>query len=174
MVDRSTTMPIPTISRMRAWGWGPRVSNGIDTMRSGAGNAGAVRVAGDVGGGNRHLVHRGNCDGTEPQEFRDGITRERALELLRTDAGTAERAVRTQVTVDLTQSQFDALVSFTFNVGVGAFRRSTLLAELNQGNYDEVPTQLRQWTRAGGRVVRGLERRREAEVELWSNGNYGG
>src|ERR1700756_2482697 len=82
-----------------------------------------------------HLVHLGPTDGSEAPELCAGITRQQALELLRTDAHTAAEAVRTRVTVPLSQPQFDALVSFAFNVGAGAFAGSTLLRLLNAGEY---------------------------------------
>lgn len=97
------------------------------------------------------------------------ITRSEAEKLLREDLGTAEDAVNKLVEVDLTQNQFDALVSFTFNVGAGAFKRSTLLKKLNAGNYDAVPVELMRWTRGGGKVLTGLVKRREKEAEMWKN-----
>lgn len=115
-----------------------------------------------------HLVHPGPCDGSEPAEFRRGITQARALALLRDDVATAEAAVNASVRVPLNQNQFDALVSFVFNVGTGAFKRSTLLRLLNAGDYDAVPAQLARWTRASGVELPGLVRRRAAEARLWS------
>ena len=119
-----------------------------------------------------HLVHRGRCNGSEPAELRAGITRERAAQLLRSDAAVAVAAVRDSVAVALTQAQFDALVSFTFNVGAGAFRRSTLLARLNAGRHEAVPAQLRRWVTASGRTLPGLVARREAESRLFTTGHY--
>ena len=119
-----------------------------------------------------HLVHHGRCDGSEPEEFRRGISRERALELLQADAERAADAVRRGVQVPLTQEQFDALVSFVFNVGGGAFADSTLLRELNAGNYDAVPPQLARWVKAGGQTLAGLVRRRAAEGRLFAEGAY--
>lgn len=116
-----------------------------------------------------HLVHRGPCDGSEPQEFRNGITQERALEMLRQDASSRAADVNAAVSVELTQNQFDALVSFVFNMGAGAFRDSTLLRELNKGNYDEVPNQLARWVHADGEVLEGLVTRRQEEAELWGS-----
>jgi lysozyme len=121
-----------------------------------------------------HLVHQGNCNGSEPADFRAGITEERARELLRADAAQAVQAIRTGVTVDLNQAQFDALVSFAFNIGNGAFRDSTLRRRLNDGEYDAVPSELARWVRGGGQVLPGLVRRREAEGRLFSQGSYGG
>lgn len=117
-----------------------------------------------------HLVHHGRCDGSEPAEFRRGITRERALELLLEDAAQAADAVNGSVRVPLNQHQFDALVSFVFNVGVGAFGESTLLKKLNEGRYQDVPKQLDRWVKAGSRTLEGLVRRRKAEGELFAEG----
>lgn len=93
------------------------------------------------------------------------ITERGAEELLRQDLAWCEEAVRTGVKVPLTQNQFDALVSFVFNVGAGAFKRSTLLRLLNQGDYDGAASQFQRWNKAGGQVLKGLTRRRKAEAE---------
>ena len=69
--------------------------------------------------------------------------------------------------VDLTQNQFDALVSWTFNLGWGALSSSTLLKVLNDENYKGVPEQIKRWNMAGGKVLDGLVRRREAEALLF-------
>jgi len=95
------------------------------------------------------------------------ITEAEADAILRRDLGSIERDVEKAVTVRLNQRQFDTLVSFVFNVGIGAFRKSTLLKKLNASRYDEVPSELMKWTRAGGRVVQGLVNRRKAEADLW-------
>ena len=72
-------------------------------------------------------------------------TNEKVMDVFRVDVGTSEDAVNKSVKVDLTQNQFDALVSFVFNVGVGAFKASTLLKILNLGNYDEAAKQFDRW-----------------------------
>ena len=72
------------------------------------------------------------------------------------------------VKVPLNQNQFDALVSFVFNVGNNAFRDSTLVKVLNAGHFDQVPTQLRRWIRDNGKIVKGLINRREKEIALWN------
>lgn len=95
------------------------------------------------------------------------ITEAEAEAILRRDLGSIERDVAKVVTVHVNQRQFDTLVSFVFNVGIGAFRKSTLLKKLNASRYDEVPSELMKWTRAGGRVVQGLVNRRKAEADLW-------
>lgn len=95
------------------------------------------------------------------------ITEAEAEAILRRDLSSIERDVQQAVKVPLNQRQFDTLVSFVFNVGIGAFRKSTLLKRLNAKDYDAVPSELMKWTRAGGRVVQGLVNRRKAEADLW-------
>jgi lysozyme len=119
-----------------------------------------------------HQVHQGKCDGSEPKEFRDGITKKRGLDLLRKDAGTAGDEINRSVEVPLNQTQFDALVSFVFNVGTGAFRDSTLLKRLNDRRYDDVPKQLNRWVFSGGEKLESLVRRRRAEGRLFREGEY--
>jgi lysozyme len=120
-----------------------------------------------------HLVHHGPINGSEPEEFKRGITRERAIELLQDDAQTAASEIARSVKVDLQQNQVDALISFAFNVGNGAFRDSTLLRLLNGGDYASVPAQLNRWTKASGRTLPGLVTRRKAEGALFRDGDYG-
>jgi len=103
-----------------------------------------------------------------PVQYANGLTDQQALDLLSQDVGPAETSVNNGVKVALNQNQFDALVSFTFNVGGGAFASSTLLKVLNQGQYDQVPDQLRRWNKAGGKVVQGLVNRRTNEINLWN------
>jgi GH24 family phage-related lysozyme (muramidase) len=119
-----------------------------------------------------HLVHMGACNGTEPQEFKRGLTQGEAESLLQEDAQKAADAVRSDVHVPLNQQQFDALVSFVYNLGAAAFASSTLLRDLNARNFGAAPGQLRQWTHAGGKVLPGLVARRNAEAELFSSGRY--
>lgn len=95
------------------------------------------------------------------------ISHEEAEAMYYRDVMVAERCVRTKVTVTINQNQFDALVSFVFNVGCGAFGRSTLLRHLNQGDHPTASKEFTRWNRAGGRVVRGLKVRREAEQMLF-------
>lgn len=98
----------------------------------------------------------------------DICTQEEADEWLRTDVGTAERCVNNSVRVTLSQGQFDALVSFVFNLGCAALRNSTLLRKLNDGDDDGAAQQFMHWNHAGGQVVAGLTRRRQAEMELFT------
>lgn len=97
------------------------------------------------------------------------ITQLKADQLLGQDLGAYIEAVDDSVKVPLNQNQFDALVSFCFNVGVNAFKTSTLLRVLNQGNYSEAANQFMRWTNAGGRKVQGLVNRRKAEKELFKS-----
>lgn len=99
----------------------------------------------------------------------DVITASQAERLLRLDLRQAEQTVLTQVQVPLNQNQFDALVSFIFNVGAGAFRRSTLLRRLNTHDYAGAASELLRWVHAGGVRLRGLERRREREKGLFES-----
>lgn len=94
----------------------------------------------------------------------DVITQTQAVELLAADVDRHADGVRRCVDVDLNQSEFNALVSFAFNVGVGALSRSTLLRKLNAGESRQaVASEFLRWTYAGGKELRGLVRRREAE-----------
>lgn len=97
----------------------------------------------------------------------DWIYREEADEILKEDLLEAEQAVARSVAVPLTQNQFDALVSFTFNVGPGAFRSSTLLRLLNMANYLAASAQFPRWIYAGKITLPGLVRRRIAERQLF-------
>ncbi|CAI1527524.1 lysozyme [Serratia plymuthica] len=97
----------------------------------------------------------------------DVITEEDAIFLLRQDVAESERAVNKYVHVPLTQNQFDALVSFVFNLGVGNFRTSTLLKKLNAGDDDGAAQEFGRWIHAGGKALPGLVRRREAERALF-------
>jgi len=88
------------------------------------------------------------------------------------DLGQYERAVETGVKVPLTDNQFAALVSLCYNVGVGAFAKSSLLKKLNRGDYEAVPVDLAKWTRSGSKRLKGLANRRAAEAGLWTTGEF--
>ena len=119
-----------------------------------------------------HLLHHGPVTLRDRIRYAKGLSPGAALELLRRDAANAENAVRRHVTVPLTQHQFDALVSFTFNVGTGALTGSTLLQRVNAGRHRDVPAELAKWTRAGTVHLEGLRRRRAAEATLYTTGRY--
>jgi lysozyme len=95
------------------------------------------------------------------------ISQERADMLLLEDVEVFEKAVNELVEAPLEQNQFDALVSWTFNLGPTNLKNSTLLKVLNNKNYEEVPTQIKRWNKANGKVLQGLIRRREAEALLF-------
>ncbi len=116
-----------------------------------------------------HMVHMGPIAGTEPVKK---VTREQALKLLEADCTKAAAAVKKHVKAPLTQAQFDALVSFTYNCGEGSLLESTLLKKLNAGGYSDVPTELSKWTHAGTEVLPGLVTRRKAEGALFAKGSY--
>jgi uncharacterized protein (TIGR02594 family) len=97
------------------------------------------------------------------------ISESRAKELLRQDVESAENAVKDLVDVPLSQGQFDALVSFTFNCGKGALAKSTLLEKLNSGDYEGAQAEFGRFVHAGGVELPGLVRRRKAEAELFGN-----
>src|SRR5205085_5371825 len=103
----------------------------------------------------------------QPGETLTYVTRDDAMVVLGRDVADAERAVRTAVTVPLSQNQFDALTSFAYNVGAGAFRKSTLLRLLNAGDYAGAAAQLPRWKLAGGKPLAALDTRRQAERTLF-------
>ncbi len=105
-------------------------------------------------------------------QWKDGLSNDTVLALLNRDLARFVVAVNDATTVRLYQHEFDALVSFSFNVGVSAYEKSTLLKKLNLGQYTEAPMEFRKWNKAGGRVVQGLVNRREAEIKMWSDGVY--
>lgn len=86
------------------------------------------------------------------------------------DLHEAANAVRRLVKVPLTQGQFDALTSFVFNLGAGAFEKSTLLALLNEGKHKQAGAQFARWVHAGGKRLKGLVDRRAAEADLFLKG----
>jgi lysozyme len=104
----------------------------------------------------------------------DSIDQEAAEAFLIEDLETFERNVTNLVKVPLTQQQFDALVSWTFNLGAGNLAESTLLKKLNNYQYAEVPEQMMRWVRAGGQVLEGLVRRRAAEAALFQSKDWRG
>jgi len=109
-----------------------------------------------------HVVRDGEND-----RFAAGIDQQEGEALLRQDVRWAELGVLRLINVPLTDGQFDALVSFTFNLGSGALQRSTLRRNVNREEHAQVPDQLIRWVWAGGRRLKGLMRRRKAEVGLY-------
>lgn len=101
------------------------------------------------------------------------ISRDQAGIRLYHDVDQAEEAVNRLVTVPLNQSQFDALVSFVYNLGPGALQKSTLLKRLNAGDYPGAAEEFMRWVKAGGKKLTGLVRRRAAERALFLSEEQG-
>ena len=96
------------------------------------------------------------------------ISMDEATELLRMEVDKVYgHAVNTYVQVTITQNMFDALTSFVYNEGPRAFKHSTMLKHINDGRFDLAQHEFRRWTKAGGRVLKGLQKRREAERRLF-------
>lgn len=105
-------------------------------------------------------------DGLSPQSV---ISRQQASDLLANDLATAEEAVRSSVSVPISQPQFDALVSLAYNIGGGNFRRSDVLKYLNAGDYKTAQASFKWWRKAGGKVVKGLVARRAREAAMFGS-----
>ena len=109
----------------------------------------------------------------EAIRWRSGLSDDQIDQLLRQDLQPAMQAVNGE-RLTLRQQELDALVSLVFNIGVGAFRKSTLLKRMHSGDYVDVPAQMLRWVYAGGQRVQGLINRRRAEADLWLYNCYGG
>jgi len=110
-----------------------------------------------------HTSAAGEPDVTEGMT----ITQAEAEEILKRDLVKYEKPVADLVKVPLSQHQFDVLVDFAYNAGVGNLKSSTLLKRVNAGDFDAVPNELMKWTKAKGKELPGLVRRRRAESEWW-------
>lgn len=99
--------------------------------------------------------------------FKDGITVEEATLLLKSDLLKFCRGVEAIVKVPITDNQFAALVSFAFNLGIGNLAKSTLLRRVNEKNFPAAAQEFAKWNKAGGKVLKGLTRRRAAEAQLF-------
>ena len=97
----------------------------------------------------------------------DTITQEEADSLLLHEMDEYEGYINDMVKSDLKQNEFDSLVSWVFNLGPSNLSSSTLLQKLNNKDWDDVPSQIKRWNKAGGQVKQGLVRRREAEALLF-------
>jgi lysozyme len=95
------------------------------------------------------------------------VTEAQGDAMVRKELNIYEDAVERLVCRPLSSNAFSALVVLVYNIGIGAFERSTLLKELNKGRYDRVPSQWLRWNKAGGKTIRGLDRRRKAELALF-------
>ncbi len=178
-------VPVESVRKVEAGRHEPKPKEGITLKTSDHGKEKITawegfepRVYSDAGGkltiGVGHLLTPSELSSGkiwikgEAVRYADRLSDQQILDLLGQDLEGAEDAVNNGVEVDLSQNQFDTLVSFSFNVGVGAFRNSTLRKLLNRGQYDDVPAQLHRWVHCRGKVVQGLVRRREQEIALWN------
>jgi RHS repeat-associated protein len=128
-----------------------------------------------------HLVHKGKVgtDADAEKDYKDGIDEDKATELLKTDVkDIAEKAVKANVTVDLSQNEFDALVAFSFNVGGAALKSSTLLKNVNSGTAtaETIEGNFKSWnkiTKDGKKVeAAGLTKRRKQEAAIYNSSDY--
>ncbi len=101
--------------------------------------------------------------------YPNGITKNEAEILLIDDVRKFSAGVDSLINVELNDTRFCALVSFAFNVGLGAFKNSTLLKLLNLNEQEQVPAQLLRWSKSNGKELAGLKKRREAESALWKS-----
>ena len=109
---------------------------------------------------------------TKNVKLGDTCTQSQAEEWLEEELVEYEGYVNEAVKVPLTQNQLDALVSWTYNLGPSNLNKSTLLKVLNNSDYDGVPEQIMRWNKAGGKVLDGLVRRREAEAEMFKGNDW--
>lgn len=123
-------------------------------------------VAGHATAGYGHLLHKGKPTLWEKIKYRK-VSEKQAEDWLRVDVMIAENAVNELVNTKLTQNQFDALVSLVFNIGVSAFKLSTLLKFLNENEISNAAREFGRWVNAGGKRIAGLINRRMAERRLF-------
>ena len=102
-----------------------------------------------------------------PKEWNKEFTDEEVDNILCEDLERFEIGIQRLTKVSLTQSQFDALVSFSFNVGLGNFQSSTLRSKLNRGDYEGASNEFPKWRKAGGKILKGLVKRRADERNLF-------
>lgn len=129
-------------------------------------------AAGHATIGYGHLIHLGPVTDADRRKW-GRLTRAAGLALLRKDAQTAANSVARVRPRIMSQARFDALVSFVFNVGAGAFEQSTLHKRLSRAGREGAADELLKWDQAGGRRLAGLDVRRRAERELFLRGDYG-
>ena len=117
-----------------------------------------------------HLVKPG-------EDFTNGITERQAIALLRSDIATAERAVQDNITAQMSQAQYDALVSLAYNIGASGFKNSTVVKYINNPDfhssvYSDLESAWKAWNRTQGKLSNGLINRRQNEWNLYKRGIY--
>jgi lysozyme len=111
-----------------------------------------------------HLIGDGK---TLPDSWNKSFTLDEVYDILAKDVARFERGVNKYITVPLRQNEFDALVSFSFNLGLGVLQRSTLRQALNRGDKEGAIASLLKYNKAGGKVLKGLDIRRKDEAALF-------
>mgnify|MGYP001384206328 CR=1 FL=1 len=103
----------------------------------------------------------------DPTPYMNGITKEQATELMMKEVVRNEKSIGRLIVAPLNQNQFDALISFVYNLGAGNLQISTLRRKINSLDYAGAANEFLKWCKAGGRVLPGLVRRRKVEAELF-------
>ena len=104
-----------------------------------------------------------------PVKIGDQISKERAETLLKHVVDNFSVAVEVDIKIEVSQNQFDAMVSLAYNIGLGAFKNSTLLRQLNRGNFVGASQEFLRWDKSNGKPLLGLTRRREREKLLFES-----
>ncbi|RIA94291.1 Glycoside Hydrolase Family 24 protein [Glomus cerebriforme] len=117
--------------------------------------------------GKKTIGYGHNCEANGEDGINPPITQEEGEELLMKDIAMFERAVDKETSGLVNSNQFSALVSFTFNLGQGNFRKSTLLKKIKEGDINGASDEFEKWVFSGGKKSSGLVRRREAERQLF-------
>jgi lysozyme len=111
-----------------------------------------------------HLIGNGK---SLPDSWNRTFTKEEINALLIRDLNRFERGIRMYIKVPLRQCEYDALCSFAFNLGLGTLQRSTLRQKINRGDKESAAKEILRYCRAGGKIIKGLQRRREAEYQMF-------
>lgn len=101
-----------------------------------------------------------------PDNWNRHFSVEEINDLLKRDLARFEQGVLRYITMPLNQYQFDSLVSFSFNLGLGTLQRSTIRQKLNRHDVKDAVKSLLQYNKAGGKVLKGLDLRRKEEAKL--------
>jgi lysozyme len=111
-----------------------------------------------------HLIGDGK---SLPDSWNRTFTEKEINALLIRDLSRFERGVRMYIKVPLRQCEYDSLCSFAFNLGLGTLHRSTLRQKINRGDKEGAAKELLKYCRAGGKIIKGLQIRREAEYQMF-------
>ncbi len=111
-----------------------------------------------------HLIGDGKL---LPDSYNRTFTKEEINALLIRDIYRFERGIRMYIKVPLRQCEYDSLCSFAFNLGLGTLQRSTLRQKINRGDKEGAAKEILKYCRAGGKIIKGLQRRREAEYQMF-------